>query len=212
MISKSALSNLCPVILLMFFYSSCRQPVYRLSFSQNFNTSVLKVWEQQTKTSVKKKNDAKLISTFDLEKKDGITVFDRESFVKYVSSIGNLHNYTFDSLSVVEFNTSGEENGYTKFLLAYCGQKVEVIKFDRIVGVWKLSLRFEKSKDETHDLIKKVSNQKDEKPYWGQYLADVLVISKFIGNNNCEVELYGSLGKTQYDALMQLWKWEKQLD
>lgn len=65
-------------------------------------------------------------------------MFDRRAFLSEISNLSQLDVYKFDSLIVIEVNRGGEVYTSEKYLLAFCGPEVVIVKFQLSSKKWEL--------------------------------------------------------------------------
>ena len=112
-----------------------------------------------------------------------------------------LESYKFDSLIIIEVNSSGEVHLRRKYLLVSCGQETTIIKFRLGSEKWDLIQAHKLATNDVIEAIKSITDRSDNMAYWGGNVNDLVAVSKFPGNNEISVEVFGSLSKQQYEAL-----------
>jgi len=191
---------LCIIILLV-LSSACKSDRCSRTFSNNFGLSILPVWAKQTDMNLADRKNKKIMSRFKSAATDSISFFERERFIKDVSSLKGFESYKFDSLIVVEVNSSGEVYSRTKYLLASCAQETTIIKFRLGPRKWDLIQVHKVGTNIVEKAMRSIIDRNDNTVYWGGNVNDLVAISKFLENNEISVEVFGSLNKKQYDAL-----------
>ncbi|CAM4114611.1 hypothetical protein SAMN06265348_103287 [Pedobacter westerhofensis] len=189
------------IILIIVCSSACRTEECIRSCSTDFNISVLSLWEKQTNINIKYRRNNKLRSLFESAAKDKISIFDRRIFLQDISNLKELDLYKFDSLIVIEINRSGEVYTSKKYLLASCRQDVVIIKFQLSPKKWELIQTYKLRKDKLDDAVKLLTNRSDTTIFWGDNVTDLVAVSKFRGQNEISVEVFGNLSEKQYKAL-----------
>lgn len=189
------------IILLIALSSGCRSDKCTRTFSKDFGLSILPVWAKQTDMNLADRKNDTLMSLFKSAAKDSISFFERERFIKNLSSLKELEGYRFDSLIVVEVNSSGEVYLRTKYLLVSCGQETTIIKFRLGLVKWDLIQVHKVGTNNVDEAMRSIIDRNDNTVYWGGNVNDLVAVSKFRENNEISVEVFGSLNKKQYDAL-----------
>jgi len=189
------------VILVIIFFSACDADRCTQSFSRGINISVLPPWERKTQIDIGNQKYNKLLSLLKSEKEDKISIFDRKAFISDLSKTKQLIDYKFNSLIIVEVNSSGERYRRIKYLVALCGFETTIAKYQLNQGKWEL-IKVNKIKTkEVDDAIRVLTDRNDNTIYWGDNMNDLVAVSKFRGHNEISVEVFGTLSEKQYKAL-----------
>lgn len=189
------------IILLVVLSSACKSDKCKRTFSKDFSLSILPVWEKQTVMNLSSHKNDTLISLFKLAAKDSISFFERKRFIKDLLVLKELKSYKFDSLNILEVNSSGEFYLRRKYLLVSCGQETTIIKFRLGSGKWDLIQSHKVATNNVIEALKAIADRSDNPSYWGGNVNDLVAVSKFRDNNGISVEVFGSLSKKQYEAL-----------
>jgi len=163
--------------------------------------SVLPLWEKETQINMASQNDHKLVSLLKLEKAYKVSIFERKDFLNDLFKRNRLDGYKFDSLAIVEFNSSGERYMSTKYLLASCGLETRVIKYELNLGKWELTEVHVVKSVEIDRAVKLLTDRSENTIYQGYISSDLLAVTKFRGHNKITVEVFSSISKKQYEAL-----------
>jgi len=189
------------IILLIVLSSACRSDKCTRTFSKDFGSSILPAWEKQTDMNLAYRKNDTLISLFKSAVKDSISLFERELFLKDVSNLKELDSYKFDSLIVVEVNSSGERYRNIKYLVISCNEETSVIKFQLNQGQWDHIHDHKVKTSKMNEAVKLLMDRTDTTIYWGNSITDLVAVSKFRSNNDISVEVFGTLSEKQYNAL-----------
>ncbi|NQX38364.1 hypothetical protein SAMN05421820_101381 [Pedobacter steynii] len=189
------------VVLVVIFSSACRDYKCTQSFSENFNLSVLPIWERKTQINMVNQNDDKLVKILKYEREDKVSIFERQAFLNSLSKEEQLNDYKFNSLIIVELNSSGERYKSIKYLLLSCDSETTVIKYELNQGKWELIKTHLIKTGEIDSAINVLTNRSDNTIYWGYNITDLVAVTKFRERNEITVEVFGSLSKKQNEAL-----------
>lgn len=189
------------IILLILFFSACKSDECTRTFSNDFGLSTLPIWEKQTNVNLTYRKNDSLISLFRSAAENNISFFERERFIKDILDTEELKNYKFDSLTVVEINTSGEVNLRRKYILVSCGKKTTIIKFRFSTEKWKFIQVQNVKTSDVDAAINSIINRTNNTIYWGSNINDLVAVSKFLGHEKISVEVFNTLSERQYRAL-----------
>lgn len=189
------------IILLVVLSSACRSDHCNRTFRKDFNLSILPIWEKQTEMNLGYRKNDTLISLFKSATRDGVSFFERELFLRNVLTLRELKGYKFDSLVVIEVNTSGEVHLRRKYLLASCGKKTTIIKFQLTFEKWNFIQVHDAEASDVIEALKSILDRSSNKAYWGGNVNDLVVVSKFQDDGRILVEVFDTLSEKQYLAL-----------
>lgn len=198
------MKNFFKLLLAVVFLVACNDERCLVTFSEEWSEAILPDWDKQTHANVVHQKNDTLLSIFTSAAKEKISLFERESFLKEISKLPNLNKYTFDSLIVIEINSSGERNMRVKYLLPYCQQKGSLIKFELNQGGWEFIWSHKIEANKLSVAVNALMAESNKKSDWGAYNSGLTVISKFASHTKTSVKVSDSLSEMQGNALSNL--------
>jgi hypothetical protein len=195
------MKHLFTLLLVVAFFGACNNEKCILVFSKDWNESILPIWDTETYNNVVHERKDSLISIFMDYSKADISMFQRKLFFKTISKLPNLKTYTFDSLIVVEINSSGERITMSKYLVPYCTHVGSIIEFQLNQGKWQLIRSHKINANKFRKSINVIMAKNNDKSYWRAGINDFIVISKFASHSKTSVKVFEHLSEKQYNAL-----------
>jgi len=191
-------------ILISILLSSCTGPKCNLGFKEFLNKSFLKHWQENTKSYISKKGDKKLKYLLNSETQLGISMFNREDFIKISDTLINRYgNLKFGTLTIIELNTAGEKNTSNKYIITSCEDSALVIRFKLGADGWGI-FSVKNIEREKISILKGLLNSENTNNYFGSGINELASYTEIESNSKINVKVYGFLSREQYEGINEL--------